>query len=55
MVHPHTGDVVSTYESITHASKALGVTISAISIAISSNKTCKGYYFKLVKDEDEES
>jgi phage anti-repressor protein len=47
MVHPHTGDIVRTYESITHASKELGVTISAVSIAISGRKICKGYLFNI--------
>lgn len=47
MIHPHTKEVVRTFESITHASKELGVTISAVSIAISNKKICKGYFFEV--------
>lgn len=47
MIHPHTKEVMRTFESITHASKELGVTISAVSIAISGKKICKGYFFEI--------
>lgn len=45
-VHPISGEVVGTYDSITHAAKEIGVTIAAISVAISANKHCKGFLFR---------
>lgn len=47
MIHPHTKELMRTFESVTHASKELGVTISAVSIAISNKKICKGYFFEV--------
>ena len=38
--------VIRTYDSITHAAAEMGTSISSISIAISANKTCKGYKFR---------
>ena len=38
--------VIRTYDSITHAAAEMGASISMISVAISANKTCKGYKFQ---------
>jgi phage anti-repressor protein len=44
-LNPNTLEVVQEFESITHASKEIGVTISALSIAISAQRICKGFRF----------
>lgn len=45
-VHPSSGEVLRTYDSITHAAQEVGVTIAAISVAISAQKRCKGFVFR---------
>jgi hypothetical protein len=40
-------NVVKTFESITHAANEIGVTISAISLAISSKKSRNGFFFRV--------
>jgi prophage antirepressor-like protein len=46
-VHPSTNEVMAVYDSITHAANEIGVSISAISVAISSRRMCKGFYFQV--------
>ena len=49
-VDTSTNEVTHTYDSITHASKELGVSIAVISNAISTNRVLKGYAFRLCND-----
>ena len=46
-VDMESGEVVNTFESITHASAVAKVSIAAISVAVSANKACKGFYYRL--------
>lgn len=46
-VDANTNQVVNTYDSITHAANALGITISAVSLMISGKKNRGGYLFRI--------
>jgi hypothetical protein len=45
-LNPNTKEIVRVFGSITEASQAMNVHISAMSTAISTNKICKGFLFK---------
>jgi phage anti-repressor protein len=45
-INPNTNEIIGTYESLSHASEELNITIPAISQAISGDKLHNGYKYK---------
>jgi len=47
-IDQNTGEVVNKFNSLTEAAMAVGLSISAISTAISSNRTRRGFFYRYV-------